>query len=131
MTINVLIVDDHALVRSGLATILAEHIDFAIVGEAADGAQAVIRYRALRPDVVLMDLRMPVLDGVEATRAIRREFAHARILLVSTYRRDEGVAAALLAGACGYVDKNAAHHDLAVAIRAVHAGETFFSGGLR
>ncbi len=131
MTTTILLVDDHNLMRSGLAAIIAQHADLRVVAEADNGARAVEQYRQHRPHVTLMDLRMPVMDGVEATTIIRREFPEARILIVSTYRRDEGVAAAIRAGASGYIDKKLVRTELAGAIRSLHNGVRYFSNDLR
>lgn len=131
MTIRIAISDDHALVRGGLVAIVALEPDMSVVGEAADGAGAVELHRRLRPDVHLMDLRMPVMDGLEATAAIRREFPQARVLALSLHRRPEEIAEARAAGASGYLDKHAARAQLASAIRIVHAGLPCFATVVR
>lgn len=123
--IRVLLVDDQALFREGLRTLLSSDQGLAVVGDAADGREAIQRYRELRPDVVLMDLRMPGLDGVAATREILRESSIARILVLTTFEDDEEVLAALRAGASGYLLKDCSSQRLAEAIRATHHGQTF------
>jgi len=120
--IRVLIVDDHAMVRSGLAAFLRAYPDLALVGEAADGREALAQFGALTPDVVLMDLVMPVVDGVQAIHDIRSEYPEARILALTSFAEDELVQRALQAGALGYLLKNVSHVQLAEAICAAHAG---------
>lgn len=125
MTTRILLVDDQRLFREGVATLLALHEDLEIVGEAADGHEAVECARALRPDVVLMDLRMPRLDGVEATRRIRRELPAVQVIALTTFDEDESVFAALRAGAVGYLLKDSPSAQLAEAVRAAARGESF------
>jgi DNA-binding NarL/FixJ family response regulator len=120
--ISVLIVDDHPLLREGVAAVLASERDLVLVGEAANGREAVEQFRALRPDVAIMDLQMPEMKGQEAIETIRREFADARILVVTTYDGDVQALRAIRAGACGYLLKNRLRKDLPEAIRSVHAG---------
>jgi DNA-binding NarL/FixJ family response regulator len=103
--IRALAVDDHPLLRDGIAALIADETDMALVGEAADGREAVERFRSLRPDVTLMDLQMPNVTGVEATIAIRAEFPDARIVVLTTYTGDVQVPLALKAGASGYLLK--------------------------
>ena len=131
VTTTILVVDDHALMRSGLAAIIAQHADLQVVAEAENGARAVEQFLLHRPQVTLMDLRMPVMDGVEATMIIRRQFPEARILIVSTHGRDEGIAAALRAGASGYIDKKLVRTDLVGAIRSLRSGVQYFGDDLR
>jgi DNA-binding NarL/FixJ family response regulator len=119
----VLAADDHPLVRVGLATVLRAEPGLDLVAEASDGAEAVAAYRATRPDVVLMDLRMPRLDGVAATRAIVAEFAGARVLALTTYDGDADIERALAAGARGYLFKDMLGVEVVRAVHAVHAGE--------
>ena len=120
--IRVLLVDDHQVVRRGLRTFLEVQDDIAVVGEAADGAEGVARAAELRPDVVLMDVKMPGMDGIEALRRIR-ELAHpARVLIVTSFTERRTVVPALRAGAAGYVYKDVDPDALAGAIRSVHAG---------
>lgn len=125
--IRVIIVDDHAIVRSGLANFLKAFDDLALVGETASGAEAVQLCEALQPDVVMMDLVMPDMDGVEATRAIHTHYPELPILILSSFGDEEMVREALQAGATGYLLKNASIHDMARAIRAAHAGQPTLS----
>jgi DNA-binding NarL/FixJ family response regulator len=125
--IRVLAVDDHPLLREGIAALIADEIDIALVGEAADGREAVEQFRTLLPDVTLMDLQMPNLNGVEATIAIRAEFPEARIVVLTTYTGDVQVPLALKAGASGYLLKNGIRTELLSTIRAVHAGRKVLS----
>ena len=125
--IRVLAVDDHPLLREGIAALIADEIDIALVGEAADGCEAVEQFRRLLPDVTLMDLQMPNLNGVEATIAIREEFPDARIVVLTTYTGDVQVPLALKAGASGYLLKNGIRTELLSTIRAVHAGRKVLS----
>ncbi|MEU9443372.1 response regulator transcription factor [Streptomyces sp. NPDC048304] len=120
--IRVLLVDDHQVVRRGLRTFLEVQDDIEVVGEAADGAEGVDRAEELRPDVVLMDVKMPGMDGIEALRRLR-ELAHpARVLIVTSFTEQRTVVPALRAGAAGYVYKDVDPDALAGAIRSVHAG---------
>ncbi|MEN3612630.1 response regulator transcription factor [Plantactinospora sp. ZYX-F-223] len=123
MTIRVLLVDDQPLLRLGFRMVLESQPDLAVVGEAGDGAQGVSMTRTLGPDVVLMDVRMPVLDGIEATRQIVESGAPARILVLTTFNLDEYVFAALRAGASGFLLKDVPPPDLLTGIRAVAAGD--------
>ena len=120
--IRVLIVDDHPLLREGLAAVIQGEPDMLLVGEASTGVEAVECFRRLRPDVTLMDLQMPEMDGVAATAAIRMERSDARIVMLTTYRGDAQALRALKAGASGYLLKSMIRTDLLVAIRSVHAG---------
>lgn len=122
-TIRVMTADDHPIVRAGLAAVIGEESDLVFVGEAGDGAQAVALFRAQQPDVTLMDLRMPVLDGVGAIRAIRSEFPNARIVALTTYEGDTDIHRALEAGAVGYLLKDMLPTDVIDAIRAVYRGQ--------
>jgi DNA-binding NarL/FixJ family response regulator len=121
--VRIVIADDHLIARVGLVTIVNEQQDMTVVAEATNGQQAVALYRKLRPDVILMDLRMPVMDGFEATRVIRAEFPDARILALSTYSADEYIHRAFTAGVQAYLKKDVQHDDLIQAIRAVHSGQ--------
>ena len=126
MTIRVLLVDDQALVRTGFRMILEEIDDMEVVGEAADGAEAIVQARATTPDVVLMDVRMPGTDGVEATRAIRAQVSEEpspKVIILTTYDLDEYVYAGLRAGASGFLLKDALAEELLAAIRTVVSGE--------
>ncbi|AWB89843.1 response regulator [Salinibacterium hongtaonis] len=122
MTISVLLADDHSAIRSGLRLLLQNSDDITVVGEAGDGATAISNARALRPDVVLMDIRMPGIDGVEATRAIRAE-GLAEVLVLTTFGHDDVVFAALRAGAAGFLLKTAGAAQLIDAVCRVSAGE--------
>jgi DNA-binding NarL/FixJ family response regulator len=120
--IRVMTVDDHPIFRDGLAALLAFYKDLELVAEAEDGAQAVAMFRTYRPDVVLMDLSMPVMGGAQATEAINSEFPDARIIALTTYEGDVDIHRALEAGARGYLLKDALRTQVADAIRAVHRG---------
>jgi two-component system, NarL family, response regulator LiaR len=121
--ITVLVVDDHAVVREGLRTFLELQDGIAVVGEAADGEEAVRQAEALRPDVVVMDLVMPRLDGVGAMRELRRRLPATRVIVLTSFTEDERLLPAIQAGAAGYLLKNVAPAELARAVRAAHAGE--------
>ncbi len=123
MNIRVLLVDDQSLLRLGFRMVLETQPDIEVVGEAGDGAQAVSMTRRLQPDVVLMDVRMPVLDGIQATRQIVASGSAARILVLTTFNLDEYVYAALRAGASGFLLKDVPPADLLTGIRAVAAGD--------
>lgn len=121
--IRVLIADDQTLVREGLATLLAVVDGVEVIGSAVDGEEAVRLVAVNHPDVVLMDLRMPRCDGVDATRQITREHPATKVIVLTTYADDESVFAALQAGARGYLTKDAGAQEIAHAITTVHAGE--------
>jgi DNA-binding NarL/FixJ family response regulator len=121
--IRVLVADDHPVVRAGLAAVLGQQADLYLVAEAENGERAVAFYREHRPDVCLMDLRMPVMDGVEAIGTITAEFPEARILALTTYEGDADIRRALEAGARGYLLKDMLLTDVIHAVRAVHRGE--------
>lgn len=123
--IRVLIADDHSLVRRGFAAIINMEDDVTVVGEAGDGEEAVELWRRLRPDVVLMDLRMPKLEGVEAIKRIRAEDTEAAIIVLTTFDHDEDIYAGLRAGAKAYLLKDAQPEELFRCIRAVRAGEAY------
>jgi len=120
--IRVLAVDDHHLIRAGVASFLATEPGMKVVAEAANGEEALERYRDARPDLVLMDLSMPVMDGLAATRAILEEFPDARIIVLTTYAGDEDIHRALDAGAMGYLVKDMMVPDVLTVIRQVMAG---------
>jgi DNA-binding NarL/FixJ family response regulator len=121
--IRILVADDHPVVRTGLVAVLAQEADLELVSEAENGERAVALYREHQPDVCLMDLRMPVIDGVEAIRAITTEFPAARILALTTYEGDADIRRALEAGARGYLLKDMLLTDVIRAVRAVSRGE--------
>lgn len=125
--IRVLIVDDHTLVRDGVRALLALVADVEVVGESANGREALEKTRELSPDVVLMDLAMPVMGGLEATRRIRREFPEVKVLALTQYDDSEYVIPIIQAGARGFVTKMGAFSELAAAIQAVYRGESFLS----
>ena len=121
--IRIVIADDHNVVRSGLSAFLLAFDDFELVGEAADGKEAVELCETLHPDVVLMDLVMPVMDGAQATREIRERFEDIQVIVLTSFKEDELVEGALQAGAIGYLLKNVSADELADAIRKAHAGK--------
>ncbi len=121
--IRILIVDDHALLREGIAALVNAESDMKLVAEASNGQEAIEKFRSNRPDVTLMDLQMPALNGIDAIIGIRNEFPSARIIVLTTYRGDVQALRALKAGARGYILKGEVHRDLLDSIRAVHAGQ--------
>src|SRR5438552_662578 len=123
--IRILLVDDQPLFREGLCTLLSVHSDFEVVGEAGNGEEAISLARKLLPSVVLMDLQMPVLDGVAATRRLHQELPDCRIIVLTTFDDDEMVFDGLRAGAIGYLLKDASSEKLAEAIRSAARGESF------
>ena len=127
MSISVLLVDDHKIVREGTRQLLALHNDILVVGEAADGREAVKMVGELQPDVVVMDVRLPQLNGIEATRMITSRFQKIRVLILSAYDDDSYVFPLFEAGASGYLLKTSSGNELADAIRAVNRGETALS----
>ena len=126
-SLRVLIADDHPIFRDGIRALLASVPDFEIAGEAATGEEAITRAAALQPDVVLMDLQMPGIGGVEATRQILFASPHIRVLIVTMFEDDYSVFTAMRAGARGYIIKGASASDMLRAIRAVGSGEAIFS----
>ncbi len=125
--IRVLIVDDHTLVRDGIRALLTLVADVGVVGEAGNGKEALEKIRELSPDIVLMDLAMPIMGGLEATRRIRREFPRVKVLALTQYDDSEYVVPIIQAGARGFVSKMSAFSELAAAIQAVDRGEAFLS----
>ena len=121
--IRILTVDDHAILRQGIAALVNGESDMKLVAEASDGKEAIDKFRLHRPDVTLMDLQMPALNGIEAIIGIRSEFPNARIIVLTTYTGDVQVLRALKAGARGYILKGHVRRELLDAIRAVHAGQ--------
>jgi DNA-binding NarL/FixJ family response regulator len=128
--IKVLLVDDQSLIRQGLRALLELELDLEIVGEAENGEQAINLVAQLQPDVVLLDIRMPIMDGVAATREIQKRFPQTKILVLTTFDDDEYVSAALQNGAMGYLLKDTPSEELAVAIRAVDKGYTQLGPGI-
>ena len=125
--IRVLAVDDHALVREGIAGLIGVQPDMVVAGEASNGREAIQQFRTLHPDVTLMDLQMPEMNGIEALIAIRNEFPDARVIVLTTYAGDVQILRALKAGAQAYLLKNTLHKELLDTIRAVHAGKKSLS----
>ena len=125
--IRILAVDDHPLLRQGIAALVADQSDMNLVAEASNGREAIQQFRAHRPDVTLMDIQMPEMNGLDAMIAIRGEFPEARIIVLTTYTGDVQVVRALKAGAWGYLLKNSLHKELLQTIRAVHAGKKTLS----
>jgi DNA-binding NarL/FixJ family response regulator len=121
--IRILTVDDHQLLREGIAAVLEGQSDMVLIGQASNGREAIESFRQHRPDVTLMDLRMPDMSGIEAITAIRAEFPNARIIVLTTYAGDVQAAGALKAGASGYLLKNLVRKELLETIRVVHAGK--------
>jgi NarL family two-component system response regulator LiaR len=125
--IRIMLVDDHAVVRSGLGAFLSVNPDLELVGEAENGEQAVVRSNLLKPDVILMDLMMPVMDGVAATQAIKKQNPQIQIVALTSFQEDELVQNALKAGAVGYLMKNVTARELAAAIKAAKDGKMTLS----
>jgi two-component system, NarL family, response regulator len=128
--IRVMFVDDHPILRAGLVATVGTQPDMSVVAEAGDGREAVELFREHRPDITLMDLRLPVLSGVEAIRAIRREFPDARVIVLTMYDGDEDIQRALLAGARAYLLKDTLRKELLDAVRTVHAGQHYISSAV-
>ena len=125
--IRILLADDHSIVRTGIAAILGYEKDISVVGEAEDGEEAIRLARKLSPDIVLMDLMMPGMDGVEATRTIRKTLPETKVLILTTFGTSADVARAIAAGASGAIVKDISKDDLVSAIRRATNGETVFS----
>jgi two-component system, NarL family, response regulator len=126
-SIRVLLADDHAIVRNGVAQILNEQPDIQVVAEAADGESAIALYRQEHPDVALLDLRMPKIEGTQVVEQIRREFPEAMLVVLTTFDTDDDIDRALLAGAKGYLLKDVVPGDLVACVRTVHSGGTWVS----
>jgi DNA-binding NarL/FixJ family response regulator len=125
--IRILTVDDHPIVREGIAGLIAIQPDMVMVGEASDGGEAIQQFRTHRPDVTLMDLQMPNMNGLDALIAIRNEFHDAKIIMLTTYKSDTQIVRAIKAGAQGYLLKNALHKELLDAIHAAYVGKKALS----
>jgi DNA-binding NarL/FixJ family response regulator len=121
--IRILTVDDHPLLREGIAAILGTEKQVELVAQASNGQEAVEQFRTHQPDITLMDLQMPLMNGIEAIQAIRKEFANARIIVLTTYAGDAQAVRAFKAGACGYLLKSSLRKELIETIRSVHAGK--------
>ncbi|WP_341953561.1 response regulator transcription factor [Salinibacterium sp. TMP30] len=130
MRISVLIADDDALLRQGVRVVLDSATDIDVVGEAGDGIEAVNRCRELKPDVVLMDVRMPGVDGIEATRRITAEHDEVRVLVLTTFRHDDYVWGALRAGASGFLLKRTQPESLIEAVRTIHSGDSLLDAAV-
>jgi two-component system response regulator NreC len=128
--IRVLLVDDHAILRQALRRLLEQHAELEVVGDAGSGREALAATEKLMPDVVLMDMVMPGLTGLEATRQIRKRFPKVRVLILTGYMEDEQIVGALRAGAAGYVVKRSDTEELLLGIQAVHRGNTYFSAAI-
>lgn len=129
-TIKLLLVDDQGIIREGLRNLLDAQPDLEVLGEAGNGQEAVERAIALQPDVVLMDLRMPLMDGVAATAALSQQLPHTKVLVLTTFDEDSDIARAMHQGAKGYLLKDTPSEEIAVAIRAIHKGYTHMGPGL-
>lgn len=125
--IRVLVVDDHTMVRDGICALLALAADIEVVGEAANGSEALKMVKELQPDVVLMDIAMPIMDGLEATRRICKEFPRAKVLVLTQYDDKEYVFPVIEAGAFGFISKVAASSELTSGIRSVYEGDSYLS----
>ena len=125
--IKLLLVDDHPIVRRGVASCLAKEPNVQVIGEAADGQEALKKVRELNPDVIMMDVDMPHMDGLAVTQALRKEFPHIKVLMLSMYRDTDYILRILQSGALGYVLKDAPAEELVRAIETVYSGESYFS----
>jgi DNA-binding NarL/FixJ family response regulator len=129
--VRIVVADDHLVYRIGIRSLIGSEPDFNVVGEASDGSEAIELFRQLRPDVMLLDLRMPQKGGIEVVQAIRREFSEARILIVTSYQTEEEIFQVLDAGALGYILKDLGRDALIEAIREVNAGKRWMSSAIR
>ncbi len=127
LPIRILVVDDHPVVRQGIAVLIGSQSDMALAAEASNGREAIQQFRRHRPDITLMDLQMPEMNGLDALAAIRGEFPDARIIVLTTYTGDVQILRALKSGAQGYLLKNTFHKELVDTIRAVHGGKKTLS----
>ncbi|MCI0708056.1 MAG: response regulator transcription factor [Ignavibacteriae bacterium] len=125
--IKILIADDHSLIRTGISTLLQSYEDFVVVGEATNGEEAVEMTRKVQPDVVIIDLSMPKMNGIEATKLIRERYPETRVLVLTMHENEEYIYQIFRSGAGGYVLKNSSREELYEAVRAVAKGEKFFS----
>jgi DNA-binding NarL/FixJ family response regulator len=125
--IRILVVDDHLVVREGVDALVRRQTDLRVVAQASNGREAIQQFRAHRPDITLMDLQMPEMNGLDALIALRAEFPEARVIVLTTYTGDVQVLRAIKAGAWAYLLKNALHKELLDTIRAVHAGKKYLS----
>jgi DNA-binding NarL/FixJ family response regulator len=125
--IRVLLADDHRILREGIRALIQDQADMQVIGESEDGLDTMKKVAQLNPDVVVMDIAMPLLNGLEATRQIRRDFPHVRVLILTMHENEEYIRQVLAAGALGYVLKDAAARDLLGAIRSVYQGEAVLS----
>lgn len=125
--VRILVADDHLVYRIGIRSLIGSEPGFEVVGEASDGMEAIELYRSLRPDVLLLDLRMPQKSGIEVVNAIRKEFSDARLLIVTSYQTEEEIFQVLKAGALGYILKDMGRETLIEAIRSVHGGKRWVS----
>src|SRR4030042_6437329 len=125
--IRVLVADDHTIVRDGIYSLLSMTPDIEVVGEASNGREALEMAQKLMPDVVLMDIAMPLMDGLEATRRICKDFLNIKVLVLTQYEDSEHVFSIIEAGASGFISKTAASSELASGIRSVHRGDSFLS----
>jgi DNA-binding NarL/FixJ family response regulator len=128
--IKILVVDDHEVVRDGISVMMGRQQGFAVVGEASNGLEAIEKVQDLHPDIVLMDLRMPQMNGVDAMRRIRAEDSEVKFIVLTTYDSDEYIFDAIEAGAKGYLLKDASREELFQAVRAVHRGESLIEPGV-
>jgi DNA-binding NarL/FixJ family response regulator len=128
--IKVLLADDHGVVRSGIKSLLETENDIEVIGEAANGQEALAKAKILQPNLIIIDVRMPVLNGIEATRKIRQEVPDTRVLVLSMHDDEEYVLQALECGASGYLLKDASKDEFLKAVKMIHRGEMYFSGEL-